>query len=91
MINPWLVQAGRVLIAVTPMVARLVIITEYCLNNRAELFFKPNSDIFFPEPVMNIVFDLVKSLGVNQKISPFSQYRGSIVDGVPRPMFQMHR
>ena len=40
--KPWFVHASVVLIAITPSVARLVIITERAGNIWAELFAKPS-------------------------------------------------
>ena len=54
-----------VLMAITPMVARLVIMTLNAGNNRAELFASPSSVMCSGESSMNIVLTAVRSLGAN--------------------------
>ena len=72
--KPWLVQASCVLIAIAPMVARLVSITLRAGNSRAELSARPSSVMWSLESSMNIVPAPVRSLGENHWIVPPSQY-----------------
>src|SRR5258708_12734627 len=71
--------------ATTPIVARLVIITEYAGNIRAELFWSPKAVIFLAESVMNIVPADVRSEGEYQTTPPSLQYSKLLVEGVPPP------
>jgi len=79
------VQAADLLIATTPIVARLVIITQFAGNRCAELFSSPSGVIFFDERNMNIAPAAVKSDGEYQTTSPPSQYSATEVEGVPPP------
>jgi hypothetical protein len=83
--KPWLVQASCVLMAIAPMVARLVSITLRAGNRRAELSAKPTSVMWSLESSMNIVPAPVRLLGENHWIVPPSQYFSSFRDGVPPP------
>src|SRR4029077_5955405 len=83
--KPWFVAAGTVVIATTPIVARLVIMTAPGGNNLAELFARPCSEILILELDMNIAEAFVRSVGVNHVTIPGSQYSATPLDGVPPP------
>ena len=63
---PWFVVASFKLIIASPIVALLVIITDFAGINFAPLFANPETLIFFSADRANIVPPVVTSVGVYQ-------------------------
>ncbi len=64
--NPWFVHAGVVLIPIAPMVALLVIITEYAGNSLAEFRASPFSEHWSSDSERKRPAVPVMSEGLNQ-------------------------